>query len=79
MDTSFSQDRNARFSQTSCQENKSGEIVGMIVLDKLREKCVFQTSWKQLELRNLSIIASNQKSLLVISTDECAELTKLLK
>ena len=62
MDTSFSQGQNARFSQTGCRENKPGEIVRMVVLDKQREKCI-SNKMEAIGFENLSVIASNQKSL----------------
>ena len=40
IDTSFSQCRNAQFSQTACLEDKSKEIVRMVVLDKREQNCV---------------------------------------
>ena len=39
IDTSFSQGRNAQYSQTAALEATSGEILQLVVLDKHQENC----------------------------------------
>ena len=79
IDTSFSQNRNAQFSQTAGLEDKSGEIVRMVVLDKHEENC----SSSKLDALGLErfIDQSYQAGIpfAVVSTDECSEVGPLLR
>ena len=79
VDTSFSQVRNVRFSQTACLENKSREIMRMVVLDKLREKCILNKLKAIGVEKHIDNCIKSKVPLSVISTDECGELTKLIK
>ena len=71
-DTSYSQGRNARYSQTAMLEQKSGEIIQMVILDKEQEKC----SSNNLDVLGVERVIDRchdaQIPLAGISTDECS-------
>ena len=78
IDTSFSQNRNAHYSQTAGLEDKSGEIVKMIVLDKYVEKC----SSSKLDAIGVERLIDQSFEagvpFAVVSTDECSEVAPML-
>ena len=79
IDTSFSQNRNAQYSQTAALEEKSSEIVQMVIKDKCVEKC----SSNKLEALGTSLLLDNslaaEMSFAAVSTDECSEVRPLLQ
>ena len=79
IDTSFSQCRKAQFSQTACLEDKSKEIVRMVVLDKREQNCV-SNKLEALGVQKLFDKCFDAKvALAVVSTDECGELVQLIE
>ena len=40
IDTSYSQSRNAKYSQTACLDHENGEIIRMVILNKENENCI---------------------------------------
>ena len=79
IDTSFSQVRNAQYSQTAALESASGEIIKIEVLDKKIEKC----SSNSLEALGVEKLIDNclhaNVPMAVISTDECGSVASLLR
>ena len=78
IDTSYSQGRNAQFSQTAALESESGEIIQMVVLDKHKESC----NSNMLEVLGVEKLIDRSLDagvpLAVISTDECGSLGSML-
>ena len=78
IDTSFSQGRNARYSQSAMLEEISGEIVQLVILNKKKEKC----SSNNLDVLGVRrVIEQCHKAeipISVISTDECSAVKPLL-
>ena len=79
IDTSFSQNRNAHFSQTAALEENSGEIVQMVITNKHKENC----SSNKLEVLGTETLLDKSLAASVpfaaVSTDQCTEVGLLLQ
>ena len=79
IDTSFSQGRNAQYSQTAALEATSGEILQLVVLDKHQENCS-SNSLEVLGVEKIIDLCFDAKvPLAVVSTDECSSTGSLLR
>ena len=78
IDTSFSQNRNAQYSQTAGLEHDSGELIRMVIMDREQEQCA-ATKLDALGVGKLIQSCHSANLILsIISTDDSSEFRSLL-